>query len=74
MNNGYGVYAVPGAVGVELMNQLSLYSGNMTDVPNGSQLTEMYDPRDFVRLFSIISIGERLSSHIVSASLILYRG
>jgi hypothetical protein len=56
--NDFGVYAVPGALGATLMTQLSLYSGNMTDVPNGAKLTEMYDPRDYIRLFAMVNFGE----------------
>jgi hypothetical protein len=33
------------------MQQLSYYSGNMTDAPNGHLLTEQYDSRNYVRLY-----------------------
>ncbi|KAK5163841.1 hypothetical protein LTR04_002226 [Oleoguttula sp. CCFEE 6159] len=56
--NRYPVYAIPGAQGTELMDQLAIYSGNMTDVPNGHTLTEMgFDSRDYVRLFMDIDTG-----------------
>jgi hypothetical protein len=59
--NGFGVYAIPGVLGASVMHQLSLYSGNMTDVPNGADLTEIFDPRDYVRLFAMIDIGKCFS-------------
>jgi hypothetical protein len=50
----YPVYAIPGSLGTELMHELSLYSGNMTSVPYGHQISEMpgVDPRDYVRLYT----------------------
>lgn len=50
----YPVYAVPGKLGTNLMRELSLYSGNMTSVPYGHQISELpgVDPRDYVRLYT----------------------
>ena len=53
-DNKYPVYAVPMAIGTSLMQQLAQYSGNMTDVKNGHLLTEEYDSRDYVRLYTAI--------------------
>ena len=39
------------------MQELGLYSGNMTDVPYGDDLVTMYDPRNFARLYTDISLG-----------------
>ncbi|KAJ5037209.1 uncharacterized protein L3040_007388 [Drepanopeziza brunnea f. sp. 'multigermtubi'] len=57
----FPVYAVPGVLGSTLMRQLSLYSGNMTEVPYGHQLTEVpgVDPRDYVRLYTQIRLGNK---------------
>lgn len=54
--NQYPVYTVPGFYGNRLMRQLSLYSGNMTSVPYGHQISELpgIDPRDYVRLYTDI--------------------
>ncbi len=41
---------------MQIMQQLGLYSGNMTDVPFGAQLVDIYDARDFARLYTDISI------------------
>lgn len=50
--NPYPVYAVPGANGQTIMNELSEYSGNMSQVPNGNQLLQQYDSTDYVRLYT----------------------
>lgn len=52
----YPVYTIPGFHGDRLMRQLSLYSGNMTSVPHGHQISELpgIDPRDYVRLYTAI--------------------
>ena len=55
--NRYPVYALRASDGAEVMKQLSLYSGNMTDAPNGDLLTEQFDSRSYVRLYSEISTG-----------------
>ena len=56
--NDYPVYAVPGVMGNILIHELALYSGNMTDVPYGDELTQIYDARDFPRLYTDISLGD----------------
>ena len=55
--NQYPVYAIPSVMGGIVMEQLALYSGNMTDVPYGEDLVDVYDPRDFARLYTDISLG-----------------
>ncbi|KAI9820135.1 MAG: hypothetical protein M1832_003842 [Thelocarpon impressellum] len=57
--NHYPVYAVPGQTGAILMQELGRYSGNMTDVENGHQLTELFDARDYVRLYAELDLGSR---------------
>lgn len=61
-DNKYPVYAVPMQIGTLLMQQLAQYSGNMTDVKNGHLLTEQYDPRDYVRLYTQIDTDGQQSS------------
>jgi hypothetical protein len=65
-DNAYPVYAIPGQYGAELMTQSALYNKNVTDVPNGHELTESgIAPTDYVRLFADINTGEwRLNTHI----------
>ncbi|TVY91469.1 putative RING finger membrane protein, partial [Lachnellula willkommii] len=54
--NQYPVYTIPGYYGDRLMHALSLYSGNMTNVPHGHQISELpgIDPRDYVRVYTVI--------------------
>jgi len=51
-DNQYPIYAVSDAQGSQILDQLALYSGNMSSVPNGKQLTSQYDSRDYPRLFA----------------------
>jgi len=55
--NPFPVYALPSDVGTEMMKQSSLYSGNMTSVPFGHEISELphIDPRDYVRLYTQLS-------------------
>ncbi|KAK9255265.1 hypothetical protein V1507DRAFT_440963 [Lipomyces tetrasporus] len=46
----YSIYYVPNSIGGELVDYLSAYSGNMTGVPNGSELVKYFDFRDYVRV------------------------
>ncbi|KAI9868107.1 MAG: hypothetical protein M1813_006852 [Trichoglossum hirsutum] len=57
-HNKYPVYAVSGQVGSTLMTHLNHYSGNMTDVENGRYLAEMYDIRDYARIYVDIKTGK----------------
>lgn len=50
--NQYGIYGVGATMGATFMTQLALYSGNMTSAPNGPELVQQYDGRDFPRLFT----------------------
>ncbi|KAF8847437.1 hypothetical protein BDZ45DRAFT_754888 [Acephala macrosclerotiorum] len=55
----YPVYVIPGALGLGLMEHLALYSGNMTSVPWGHEISELpgIDPRDYVRLYTELSVA-----------------
>ncbi|OCK87827.1 uncharacterized protein K441DRAFT_622381 [Cenococcum geophilum 1.58] len=57
MNNHFPVYAIPGLTGSIIMNQLALYSGNVTAVPHGHDLASMYSPTDYIRLWATIDTG-----------------
>ncbi|TGO86875.1 hypothetical protein BPOR_0270g00090 [Botrytis porri] len=56
--NKYPVYAVAGSVGERMMREISLYSGNLTDVPNGHELSTFpgIDPRDYVRVYTQLRV------------------
>ena len=55
--NKYPVYALQPSDGAQIMLQLSLYSGNMTDAPNGHLLTEQFDSRNYIRLYCDVNTG-----------------
>lgn len=54
--NQYGIYGIGADSGLQFMSELGLYSGNMTSVPHGSQLTDQYDSRDYPRLFAQVEL------------------
>ncbi|KAI0473630.1 hypothetical protein GGR56DRAFT_541271 [Xylariaceae sp. FL0804] len=58
-DNHYPVYAVPGAHGREMMRQLSLYSGDLSEVPYAQQINETYhpNPADYVRVWTELSVS-----------------
>ncbi|KAE8448487.1 hypothetical protein EG329_009368 [Mollisiaceae sp. DMI_Dod_QoI] len=55
----FPVYIIPGSLGLQLMQYLALYSGNMTSVPWGHEISELpgIDPRDYVRLYTELRVG-----------------
>lgn len=54
----YPVYAVPGSIGSHMMYQLSLYSGNVTSVPNGQIIYDQgVDSNAYIRLYSKIAVS-----------------
>lgn len=55
--NRFSVYAIPGATGAALMQQLAQYSGNVTTVPNGHQLANEYPPSDYIRLAAEVNLA-----------------
>ena len=60
-SNPFPIYALAPAIGEALMHELSLYSGNMTDVPHGDQLVKMYDSRNYIRLYADIDVNNTAS-------------
>lgn len=56
---GYPIFAMSGAAGQQAMSQLSMYSGNVTEIPFGDQITELYNPSsgDFVRVWTELSVS-----------------
>jgi hypothetical protein len=55
----YPVFAVSGMVGEIMMQHLSLYSGNMTQVPFGQNITDRFltDPEDYLRIWTELIVG-----------------
>lgn len=54
--NDYPVYAIPGMLGAFLLDELALYSGNMSEVPYGEELGDIYDPHDTVKLYARMDV------------------
>jgi hypothetical protein len=54
--NRFPVYAISSNSGNQIMSQLSLYTGNLTSVPNGHELANIYSPSDYIRLALQIEI------------------
>lgn len=54
----FPVYAVSGTVGASMMAQLGLYSGNVSSVPYGKNITALYSPSvdDYVRIWTEIHV------------------
>ncbi|WYZ44280.1 hypothetical protein EsH8_VII_000716 [Colletotrichum jinshuiense] len=59
--NRFPIFAIPGAEGNKMMRQLSLYSGNISQIPYGDQIQQVYDPHDndFVRIWTELTIKDR---------------
>jgi hypothetical protein len=55
--NNFPTYAIMPVSGSILVEQLGLYSGNVTDAPKGSALASMLNPTDYVRLWAGIRTG-----------------
>ncbi|ROW14270.1 hypothetical protein VPNG_04248 [Cytospora leucostoma] len=55
----FPIYAVSGLIGSSMMKQLSLYSGNVSSVPYGQNITALYSPDadDYVRIWSQIHVS-----------------
>ncbi|ORY57212.1 uncharacterized protein BCR38DRAFT_490186 [Pseudomassariella vexata] len=53
------IYAISGASGAEMMRQLSFYSGNLTTIPYGADITSIYDadPDDYVRVWTELRVS-----------------
>lgn len=58
----FPVYAIPGAIGASFMEAISLYSGNVSSVPLGSELIDLgVYPSEFVRVYTHIKVTNSTS-------------
>jgi hypothetical protein len=53
--NTFPTYALSSTTGGVIMEQMGLYSGNLSSVPNGSELAKVFDDTDYVRLQANVS-------------------
>lgn len=56
--NPFPVYAISPICGQILMDNLNLYSGNVSDAPNAQELLSIYQPSDYIRLWANIQTGK----------------
>ncbi|KAF2450602.1 hypothetical protein P171DRAFT_142759 [Karstenula rhodostoma CBS 690.94] len=54
-SNQFPTYAVPGASGYLIASQMSNYSGNISTVPHGDSLKQLYPETDYVRLWAKVA-------------------
>lgn len=64
--NNFPTYAIMSVSGGIIVDQLGLYSGNITDVPHGHELASIFSPTDYVRLWATVSTGEVSSPGSIS--------
>ncbi|KAF2662365.1 hypothetical protein K491DRAFT_700193 [Lophiostoma macrostomum CBS 122681] len=56
VDNDFPTYAIMAASGGIIMEELSLYSGNITDVPQSDDLLDIgLEPTDYVRLYATVA-------------------
>jgi hypothetical protein len=56
-DNQFPIYALPGATGAFVLQQMALYAGNITSVPFGQQLAQEYNVHDSVKLLARIDVS-----------------
>ncbi|KAF2006720.1 hypothetical protein P154DRAFT_529735 [Amniculicola lignicola CBS 123094] len=54
-DNTFPTYALAPISGTIIMDQLSKYSGNVSDAPNGKELSELFKPSDYIRLWATVN-------------------
>ncbi|KAM5355362.1 hypothetical protein ACJ41O_002008 [Fusarium nematophilum] len=58
--NKYPIFAISGLEGQSMMQQLSLYSGLVDDIPHGSEINKLYgpNPKDYVRIWTELTLHD----------------
>ncbi|KAI0390614.1 hypothetical protein F5Y17DRAFT_52249 [Xylariaceae sp. FL0594] len=72
----FPVYAISSASGDRMMEQLSLYSGDLSEVPWAEQIIETYSPNpaDYVRLWTQLSVSADHTSLAIWAFVLIILG
>lgn len=62
-SNKFPVFAIPGLAGQQMMTQLSLYSGNLQQVPHGADISQRLgpNPNDYVRIWTELQLHSKSS-------------
>lgn len=55
-DNQFPIYGIGSDRASQIYYEMTLYTGNMSQAPNGDLLVEQYDPRDFPRIFAHIDL------------------
>src|SRR5207244_6993525 len=72
----FPVYAVSSASGERMMQQLSLYSGDLSQGPFASQINQTYSPNpsDYVRVWTQLSVSPEPLSLAIWAFVLIILG
>ena len=70
----YPVYAIPGNSGSAIMQQLSIYSGNVSSIRNGSFSSITSDQNDYIRLYTSIQTNAQSNLPSLWAFLLMVLG
>ena len=73
-HSGYPVYAIPGASGSSIMQQLNVYSGNVSSIRNGSFSSITSDQNDYIRLYTSIQTNAQSNLPSLWAFLLMVLG
>ncbi|KAL8848938.1 MAG: hypothetical protein Q9221_006032 [Calogaya cf. arnoldii] len=70
----FPVYAISGSEGSSIMTQLGLYSGSVSDAPNGSQLMEDTPPAGGAKMYAVVELANVTSLPSLWAFLLIVLG
>ena len=73
-HSGYPVYAIPGASGYAIMQQLNTYSGNASSIRNGSFSSITSGQNDYIRLYTSIETNAQSNLPSLWAFLLMVLG
>ncbi|KAK5630595.1 hypothetical protein RRF57_006310 [Xylaria bambusicola] len=75
-SNHFPVYAVPSSSGKRMMQQLSLYSGSLSEVPFAAQINKTYSPNpaDYVRVWTQLTVAPEHSLLAIWALVLVILG
>lgn len=72
--NKFPVYALPGPTGSAIMTQLALYSGSISDAPNGSQLVDPKSNTKGAKMYAVVQLQNATSLPSLWAFLLIVLG
>ena len=73
-HSGYPVYAIPGTSGSAIMQQLNIYSGNVSSIRNGSFSSITSDQDAYIRLYTSIQTSTQSNLPSLWAFLLMVLG